>query len=658
MKYRPDIDGLRAIAILLVLIYHGGLALFPSGFVGVDVFFVISGFLITSIINESLNNQTFSFIDFYNRRLWRLQPVFVCLILCTTLVCILFFLPEDLIQFSRSARKTSLFISNLFFNHTTTGYFSPDTHQLPLLHTWSLSIEWQCYLLLPIAMYGLYRLFSKQNLILVVGLLTIICFLMTLHSSQEAPAQTYYQFSSRVFEFLIGSCIALIPRYKISINRHIVTIIGLVAISTILYIASLNDILLGYPNWYAFYICAATGFLIALGSFYPEHVVVKCLSFKPFVFIGVLSYSLYIWHWAVFSFLRYQSISETPWVLFMAYGITVLLGYLSWRFIEQPARRFNQVSFRYTFVFLLLLPVLFVHISSFVIKTYSGFPQRFNQELVHIYQQLEQYQSAQRPLCISNKKTVFNTVCKMGSKKTGSKSGLMIGDSFSNHYWGLMDTLGKDGGVTIHAEGISSCITLPGIYLYNWWYFKNRIYQECYDQTQKYFHMIQENHYDFVIIGQVWANYLTDSIINQIGDKQSEDLSKQRFKDALDRALKIITDTGAKPVLIKSTAIMRKNAYKCVFKHIKLRRPYIPQQCDFTLQISPLDLWLNSVFDEMKIKYPQLILMDPKNVQCPSQICKAEINGIPVYRDEGHITDYASYQLGQLYLQKLGNPLS
>ena len=141
MKYRPDIDGLRAIAILLVLIYHGGLSFFPAGFIGVDVFFVISGFLITGIIHQSLQNGSFSFLNFYNRRLWRLQPVFVCLLLVTSALALLFFLPDDLIQYSRSARKTSLFLSNLFFDKTTTGYFAPDTQQIPLLHTWSLSIE-------------------------------------------------------------------------------------------------------------------------------------------------------------------------------------------------------------------------------------------------------------------------------------------------------------------------------------------------------------------------------------------------------------------------------------------------------------------------------------------------------------------------------------
>lgn len=292
MNYRPDIDGLRAIAILLVLIYHGGLSLFPSGFIGVDVFFVISGFLITTIIHESLNKNDFSFFDFYNRRLWRLQPVFVALIVVTTLLSLLFYLPDDLIEFSRSARKASLFISNLFFNKTTTGYFSPDTHQLPLLHTWSLSIEWQCYLVLPLVMYGLYRFLNKGQVIYVVYGLVILFFLLALHYSQAAPAQTYYQFSSRIFEFLIGSCIALGPRIEFSINKSILVILGSSALFFIIYTATLDNILLGYPNWHTLFVCLATGLLIALGTNFPSLAIVKTLSFRPLVFIGVLSYSL------------------------------------------------------------------------------------------------------------------------------------------------------------------------------------------------------------------------------------------------------------------------------------------------------------------------------------------------------------------------------
>lgn len=656
MKYRADIDGLRAVAIILVLIYHGGIALFPAGFIGVDVFFVISGFLITTIIQESLIQGNFSLLDFYNRRLWRLQPVFICCLVLTTLCAVLFFLPDDLIQYSKSARKTSLFLANVYFNKTTTGYFAPDTQQLPLLHTWSLAIEWQCYLILPVVMYGLHRLFRKQ-LMSIVCLLTVLFFILCLYSSQAQPAQTYYQFSSRVFEFLIGACVALIPLTTVAVNRPLLNVAAGFALSLIFYFASIDHLVLGYPNWYAFAVCLATGFLLALGKFSPRQSCVKLLSLKPLVFIGLLSYSLYIWHWPVFALLRYYRVVESPVILLAAYGFILLMAYLSWKYIEQPARRFKTLPFRYAAVSLLLVPILLTHLSARLITRYDGLPSRFSQELVLIYQQLQQHASAQRPQCMSGDSGVIDPRCLLGSTQKNAKTGLMIGDSFSNHYWGFMDTLGQNANVSILAQGISSCIVLPGIYLYNWWHYKNQPYQQCYEQTQKYYRLIQENQYDYVIIGQLWSNYIDDNIINELGDERSLALTKQRLEIALDKALALITASGAKPVLINTSALMEKNFHDCFFMHIKLRQPYDPRQCNFKLIISYSDQWFDQLFNKMQLKYPQLILIDPKKVQCVNGLCKADINGIPVYRDVGHLSDYASYYLGQQYLHDFHNPL-
>lgn len=657
MRYRADIDGLRAIAIILVLIYHGGFSLFPAGFIGVDVFFVISGFLITTIIHESLRKEHFSVLGFYNRRLWRLQPVFICCLLVTTLLAVLFFLPDDLIQYSKSARKTSLFLANVYFNKATTGYFSPDTQQLPLLHTWSLAIEWQCYLILPLVMYALHRLF-RNYLMVIVCLLTVVCFSLCLHYSKTQPAQTYYQLPSRIFEFLIGSCIALMPMKEVVINKRVLNVAGGLALILIFYFASIDHLLLGYPNWYAFFVCIATGFLLALGKFSPAQSCVKLLSLKPLVFIGLLSYSLYIWHWPVFALLRYYSVAEIPTVLLTAYGLIFVVAYLSWKYIEQPARRFKTMQFPYTLMSLLLVPIVFIHLCAYLITSHNGLPSRFNKELVFIYQQLQHYASAQRPRCMSGDIGEINPQCLLGATQQNSKTGLMIGDSFSNHYWGFMDTLGQNANVSILAQGISSCIVLPGIYLYNWWHYKNQLYLHCYEQTQKYYRMIQENHYDYVIIGQLWSNYIDDNIINKPGDERSLALTKQRLEIALDTALALITASGAKPVLINTSALMQKNFHDCFFRHIKLRQPYDPKQCDFKLISSYSDQWFDQLFNKMKIKYPQLILLDPKKVQCADGLCKADINGIPVYRDVGHISDYASYHLGQRYLKEFHNPLA
>lgn len=658
MNYRADIDGLRAIAILLVLVYHGGLALFPSGFVGVDMFFVISGFLITGIIHQSLEKDNFSFVEFYNRRLWRLQPVFVCLIFVVSLFTLILFLPDDLIQYSKSARKTSIFLSNLFFNKTTTGYFSPDTFQLPLLHTWSLSIEWQCYLILPIAIYLLHLFLKNKFFILAIYGITLLFLLLALQNSINAPAQTYYQFSSRIFEFLIGSCLAVTSFKSITLNKYCLNLIGITAFSSILYIANLQRILPGYPNGYAFSVCVATGSLIALGSIKSTpQIITRLLSIKPIVFIGLISYSLYIWHWPIFSFLRYQSIVESPLTLCLAYGSTFLIAYLSWRYIERPARKLKAIKFRYTFASLLLLPILITHFSSWMIKNNMGFPNRFNQELASIYKSLDQYSSQQRPLCIDKNSEDNDQRCQIGSKKADSKKGFLIGDSFSNHYWGFMDVLGQSANLSILAQGTSSCITLPNIMLYDWGNFKNTIHQTCYQQTKKYYQMIQTNHYDFVILSQIWSNYRTDSIINNIDDSRSIKLAQKRITVALNDALKIIVNSGARPVIINSTAVMKNNFHDCFFKHIKLHQSYHAEQCDFKLTLTKSERWYNHLFDKMKKKYPQLVLIDPKKIQCPEGMCKVDFNGVPVYRDVGHITDYASYHMGQLYLQKFHNPL-
>jgi peptidoglycan/LPS O-acetylase OafA/YrhL len=656
MTYRADIDGLRAIAIILVLIYHAGCSWVPSGFIGVDVFFVISGFLITTIVHNSLTQSRFSFIEFFNRRIWRLQPVLICCLFVTLALTLLFFLPDDLIQYSKSARKTTLFFSNEYFRRTTTGYFSPDVHQLPLLHTWSLSIEWQCYLVLPFMMYGLHRLF-KQHLIIIVGLLTMLGFFLCLHYSQITPAQTYYQFSSRFFEFLIGSCTALIPIRKRKINQYILNCAAFLALFSILYIASLDRLLLGYPNGYALLVCLATAFLIVLGTFYPEQVSTKFLSTRPMVFIGLLSYSLYIWHWPVFVFLNYYPLQETRFASLVGYGFIFILAYVSRNYIEKPTTRFKTLKFHYTIVSLIFVPLVLIHIIAHGITRYEGIPSRFNSELVTIYQQLNQYFSPQRAQCMSGDQSKINLTCTLGAKAIHSKTALMIGDSFSNHYWGFMDMLGKNADISILAQGTSACLTLPGIYLYDWWNYKSQLYQICYDQTQEYYRLIRNNHYDYVIIGQIWSNYISDNILNKLGEKRSLALTKKRIAKALDKALALITHSGAKPVIMNTSALMEKSFHDCFYRHIKLRQTYEPGQCNFKLVSSDSDQWFNRLFAQMKIKYPQLIIIDPKEIQCKKGICVADIEGIPVYRDVGHITDYASYKFGEYYLKKFPNPL-
>lgn len=652
MNYRADVDGLRAVAILFVLIFHSGLKLFPSGFVGVDIFFVISGFLITSIIHHSLQNQNFSFIRFYNRRLWRLQPVFICLIAFTSLITLCFYLPDDLMSYGKSARKTAFFISNQFFEKVTTGYFSPDSNQLPLLHTWSLAIEWQCYLMLPVLLFLLHQWVGKQHIAKCIYASTLFFIVLSLYSSVHYPEKTYYQLLSRIFEFLIGSCVAL-NQERFHFNKKIINLLSTASVGALFYIATRSDVSLGFPNFYALVLCVATGILIASGVGESKSLWNQLLSTRPIVFIGLLSYSLYIWHWPVFVLIRYLNIAETGRVLTLAFGLIFIVGYLSWRFIEKPAAKANTTPFALSLLYLFVLPASVIHLNDFIIKTKEGLPQRFK-ETSQIYARLHQYSNPQRPFCLQQKNIEVNSACVLGAKNTNSKKGIMIGDSYSNHHWRFIDSLTAEADISVLAHATIACLALPDIYQFDM-FMKNDVFQACHDQTARYYNMIKSNHYDYVIIGENWYAYLGDKIINQLNDKRSYELSQQRIEQALDRGLQWTIASGAKPVLIKSIASTHGNPHECFFEHIKRHSQYKPELCAFNLDPEE-QKWFDDLFTRMKKKYAQLIIIDPQMVLCPEGRCQADINGVPVFKDEGHITDYASYHLAQTYLQQYKNP--
>ncbi|MBI2784953.1 MAG: acyltransferase, partial [Legionella longbeachae] len=519
MRYRPDIDGLRAVAILFVLIFHSGLKLFPSGFIGVDIFFVISGFLITGIIQDSLQNNQFSYIEFYSRRLWRLQPIFICLIISTIVLTLVFYLPEDLVQYFKSARKTSLFISNTYFARETTDYFASNNNQLPLLHTWSLSIEWQCYLILPIVIYFLYRIVDQRHILKVSFVLTLVFFALTTYCSVKDPMKNYYQLSSRIFEFLIGSCIVF-SQDRLSFNKYFLNLINIIALISLFYIATRHNINIGFPNLYALILCSATAILIASGRQNAESFATRLLSVKPLVFIGLLSYSLYIWHWPVFVLIHYLGIEESNTVLLFAFVLVFIISYFSWRFIEKPARQYNKIKFHYSLVYLFILPVAFIHVSDYLVKKYEGYPQRFT-ETARIDTQLKQYAYSQRPLCLHDKSIEVNEHCVLGVKNSNSKTAFMFGDSYSNHFWGFMDSLAQEANLSVLAHSMAACLTLPGVSLYDW---NTKVYTACQEQTERYYNMIRKNHYDFVILGQNWDGYLggkfvTNEPVEQIKER-------------------------------------------------------------------------------------------------------------------------------------------
>lgn len=342
MTYRTEIDGLRAIAIIGVLIYHVSPLVLPGGFLGVDIFLVISGYLITGILQKQFALQQFKLSHFLISRAIRLLPALFVVLICSIITGYFILTPSLYITFSESILSTIFLSSNIFFWREI-DYFSSDANEYPLLHLWSLSLEQQFYVLIPFLLFVLvkFRFFHKR-IYLVLWLLILLSFCLSVWGGVYKPVANFYLFPTRFWEFLIGVLVAL-HKGKLTLRyaEHL-SVTGLFFIILSYFIATTGDPLPGVKTVIP---VLGTGLLLLYGSSFT--LVGRFLSIKPLRFIGVMSYSIYLWHNPIFAFARVQSLGDlTALYKFIGIMTTFLLSYISWRFIEEPFRRSGLVSRR------------------------------------------------------------------------------------------------------------------------------------------------------------------------------------------------------------------------------------------------------------------------------------------------------------------------
>lgn len=297
MKYRSEIDGLRALAVLPVIFFHAGFEIFSGGFIGVDIFFVISGYLITWIILDELAEGKFSIARFYERRARRILPA----LLCVMLVCVPFawfwMLPSQYMDFSRSLIAVVLFISNISFWRES-GYFAAAAEEKPLLHTWSLAVEEQFYVLFPIALMLLWR-FGKRSLLSLIIAVAIISFGLCEFASRYYPIANFFLIPMRAWELFIGAICAFIHKESAQKKDNLLSLLGLVCIIGAIFT---YDEQMPLPSAYTAIPVIGTALIIVYGT--AGSWVARLLSLRMFVVIGLVSYSAYLWHQPLFAFAR------------------------------------------------------------------------------------------------------------------------------------------------------------------------------------------------------------------------------------------------------------------------------------------------------------------------------------------------------------------
>ena len=338
-KYRKEIDGLRGIAIIPVILYHLNIPFFSGGYIGVDIFFVISGFLITSIIHNNIKEKKFSLLDFYERRLRRIIPILYLILILSIPFTLINFIEVDSRNFFESLFAVITFSSNFLFWLEEGEYFTRENSLKPLLHTWSLSIEMQFYIIFPLIIIILEKV--KKLKIMIISLTCFFSFLIANWLSLVNPDASFYLSLTRIWELLLGSLCALlrISCNKVKSKSDYICFFSFIII--FLSVIFFNDKTL-HPSFFSLFPVLATCFLILFSE--ESNSFKRLLQFGPLVVVGLISYSLYILHFPMIAFLKYLDIRMSTNIIFVFLICLFLISYFSWVYIETPFRKKNQIS--------------------------------------------------------------------------------------------------------------------------------------------------------------------------------------------------------------------------------------------------------------------------------------------------------------------------
>lgn len=516
-KFRNDINGLRAWAVIAVVLYHFGVPGFSGGFVGVDVFFVISGFLMTRIIVSGMESGNFSFLQFYLARARRIIPML--LVLCFALLIFgWFWLPEQNYKLlATHVVNTLFFISNIKFWRES-GYFDASSHEKWLLHTWSLSVEWQFYIILPIIIFVLWKFINYKAAKFALFALGFLSLCLSIYASQRWPSAAFYLLPTRMWEMLAGGMAWWVTRRKAmpeTLARY-TEVIGIVFISASIVLFNSSIV---WPGSNA--LLPVAGAVLVLISARQKSIFTANIIAQK---LGASSYSIYLWHWPIVVALTYLSLlSNYKWVL-LALVATVILGELSLKLVENPSRKvFAKLSTTSNLVYISLCTLVVAVLALTVRHRTLDRGIMADKETVELYAKIQSFHvmpNRDNGYCFYNVDgesapiiSMEKSVCKLGVKSLKPK-GLLFGDSFAGHYEPFVDEVAKKLGISVDSVTTNWCFpsltdSTNGT--------KTRVaYKQCLLNREYLKDNISK--YDFVIFSGIWFDLYRKGYQNEIVD--------------------------------------------------------------------------------------------------------------------------------------------
>lgn len=657
-KYRPDIDGLRAIAVSSVVIYHAFPNLLKGGFIGVDIFFVISGFLISTIIFGNLNSNSFSFKSFYLRRINRIYPALIIVLVSCYIAGWYALLPNEFEQLGKHISGGAGFVSNIVL-WSESGYFDNAAELKPLLHLWSLGVEEQFYIVWPLLLWILWRF--KANLIVITLIITISSFLLNIYSTHYDQTSAFYSPLARFWELLLGGILAWISSHKSDYkNFRESNAIGLIPdnikpiyrsyISNISSVFGLLLLISGlitidqsdkFPGYFALIPSLGAVMIIAAGS---NAFVNKCiLSNRFLVFIGLISYPLYLWHWPLLSFARIlEDGLPSSEIRASAVLIAIILAWSTYKFVEIPLRNFKSIN-RGIFLFLSMLILGCVGFYTFY---KDGLPKRDSLRSIRVTAELfsTPLHKVDSQLCNVIYKDFSKNDADLRQRCSISKpvapTVAIIGDSHTEHYRSvLFQRLSNQSVLAIFKP---ACLPFAGKDMFN---------DVCESKYQQVYTMLKDDRsIKTVILSGYWAYLMSggfakeDKADNWRQPKPVTKVNSDVFAANAEKMLDMLVSSGRKVIFMKDIPSLDFNIRKCFdYRPLRLTENKVIQNCsvnenEYLTSVKQYD----AVIDKILKRYPSITVFDPKKILCKEGRCQGSDGSVPYYFNGDHLNDYGA----------------
>ncbi len=643
LSYRPEVDGMRALAVLPVLFFHAGFKPFAGGYVGVDIFFVISGFLITSIILQDHEKGGFSVVRFYERRARRILPaLFLVLAACLPAAWIILF-PKPLMDFGKSLAAVSVFASNMLFWRNT-NYFLETADRNPLLHTWSLAVEEQFYLFYPLLIL-LVRRFAARWIVPILGLGFLTSLAGAILVGPKNQSMAFYFAGARAWELMLGALMVFRPLPKLgSLGRNGLSLAGL-----LMMVIPPLGFDQAVPAHVPSLLIPTLGAALVLGFGTGDTWAGKILSWKPFVGIGLISYSLYLWHQPLYAFAKAASVRNPTGPQFgVLILLSLLLAYLSWRFVEKPCRDRSRIPRRTIFTGALVLSLFFGGVGT-ALWAVQGAPSRFQKSVLETLKAADD--NPFDDLMDAKEKGSLGRLRHLGRKDV-APSVFLWGDSHAGSIaLALGRTLDQRGMAGI-VRSFSSCPPIIGFYRE-----EKEDCLSCLKYSSETLDLILgDPNVHTVILCCRWAFNVEGVRVNDgegaveggrkawpmvVGGASSNQDLRDKIRAAMDLTIQKLLEGGKNVILVYPVPEMGYSVPDADAKSLLKGLPPVSQACDYYHERNK---FVFSVFDSLPPN-PHLKRVYPEKLFCGGSDpcrCRTFQDGHVLYMDTHHLDRYGS----------------